>query len=245
MRLRTLPFLALFATCLVHLPAMAQDPSPEQAAARASEAAACLAPLARRLEVTIQLLEDTRAQLRSSDAQVRRDAAAAVVSLEQRIDGLAEAIRGCVPRSARLETTTRVVDRQGVDARVGEQNAATQVIERDVPLVRDVHVVVAERVDGHGTVDPSLVRRAIRGVGSRLQQCYGRFLERGAFAPGQAIVAFTVTPSGGLQRVRVEGVTIDDRNFRRCLQSAASRMRIGGVALGGDARYAYTLRFGG
>ena len=237
-----LAFALVFASTLNH--ASAQTPSANAAATRATAAHRCLQPLVQRLEGTLRLLQETQAQLASSDERVREDAAAAVVSLEQRIAATAEAIQACVPDAARLEPQTRVQELQGAAAAVGQRNAATQVLERDVPLVRNVRVVVGERVDGHGQAPSDLVRRAVRGVGGELQRCYERFLERGALQPGQAVIAFTVTNGGRTIRPSVEGVTIDDRSFQRCLRSAAAHVRVSGGSSGGDARYAYTLRFG-
>ena len=219
-------------------------PSVADATSRATAAESCLGPLLRRLNTTLTLIRESKAQLRASDARAREDAASAIVSLEQRVVQIGDAIRACVPQSARLQPSTRETALTGVAARVGQANAATQIIEQDVPLVANVRVVVGERVDGSGSLPADLVRRAIRSVGAELQRCYGRMLDHGALEAGQAIVAFTVTPSGRVDRPSVEGVTFEDAPFRRCLRRAAGRIRVAAGAQGGGARFAYTLHFG-
>lgn len=243
MRSPSLLATALF-TLLAAQTARAQDPSPEEAASRADSALACLGPVQSQLNTHVRLLREAKEQLGSRDAAVRADAARAVISLEQRLDDLGEALRACVPRSARLETRVEVRERTGVEADVAERNAATQEVERDVALRRLVHVVVGERVDGRGTVPADAIRRSVREVAGRFEQCYEGFLERGALQTGTAIVSFTVTGSGRVERTTVEQNTLRDARFASCLRSAASRIRIRSGASGGDARFAYTLRFG-
>ncbi len=104
--------------------------------------------------------------------------------------------------------------------------------------------MVGERVDGRGTVPADAIRRSVREVAGRFEQCYEGFLERGALQTGTAIVSFTVTGSGRVERTTVEQNTLRDARFASCLRSAASRIRIRSGASGGDARFAYTLRFG-
>lgn len=242
--MRSPPLLAVALTLFAVQDARAQDPTPDEAEARASSALACLGPVQSQLTTHVRLLREAKQQLESRDAAVRADAARAVISLEQRLDDLGEALRACVPRSARLEPRVEVHERTGAEANVAERNAATQVVERDVALRRLVHVVVGERVDGRGNAPPDAVRRSVREVAGRLEQCYESFLERGALQTGTAILSFTVTGNGRVERTTVEQNTLRDTRFASCLRSAAGHMRIQSGASGGDARYAYTLRFG-
>ena len=244
--LRRLPGLLCLLLASASMQAKAQEPpGVSEATSRATAMEQCLSPLIQQLQTTLALVREAKAQLRATDAQARSDAASTIVSLEQRVHSLNERLQACAPRSAALEPTTRVQELSGADARVATVNEATQVVERDVPLVANVRVLVGERVDGSGEASHELVRRAVRSIGAPLQRCYSRMLETGAFQAGEAIIAFTIRSSGGISRARAEGVTIGGRSFRRCLQRAASQIRVGGRATGGDARYAYTLRFGG
>lgn len=227
------------------LRAEAQDPpGVSEATSRATAMERCLSPLIQQLQTTLALVREAKTQLRASDAQARNDAASAIVSLEQRVHALSAQLQACAPSSAALEPTTRVQELTGNAARVATLNDATQVVERDVALVANVRVLVGERVDGEGEASHDLVRRAVRSIGAPLQRCYSRMLEHGALQSGEAIIAFTIRGSGGVGRARAEGVTIGGSSFRRCLQRAAEQIRARGRASGGDARYAYTLRFG-
>lgn len=221
-----------------------EPPGVSEATTRATAMERCLSPLIQQLQTTLALVREAKTQLRASDEQARRDAASAIVSLEQRVHALSEQLQGCAPSSAALEPTTRVQELTGTAARVATVNEATQVVERDVLLVANVRVLVGERVDGSGQASHDLVRRAVRSIGAPLQRCYSRMLENGALQSGEAIIAFTIRSSGGVARPRAEGVTIGGRSFRRCLQRAVAQIRVRGRASGGDARYAYTLRFG-
>lgn len=243
-RTTALSFAIVASLIALHSTSNAQDLSTAEADSRASAAIDCLTPIQRRLTSHIQLLREAKAQLASSDGVARADAARAVVSLEQRVMALGEALRNCVPSSASLEPEVRVQDRTGSEAAVGERNDATPDIERDVALRRLVHVVVAERVDGAGQAPADTVRRAVRGIGDRLQRCYEQFLENGALQSGTAILSFTIDGRGRIVRPRVEQNTLRDSGFSSCLRQAARRMRANSGSVGGDARYSYTLRFG-
>ncbi|MFT5354446.1 MAG: hypothetical protein ACI9KE_001651 [Polyangiales bacterium] len=221
-----------------------EPPGISEATSRATAMERCLSPLIQQLQTNLALVREAKTQLRASDEQARGDAARAIVSLEQRVHALSEELQACAPRSAALEPTTRVQELTGAAARVATVNDATQMVERDVQLVANVRVLVGERVDGSGQASHDLVRRAVRSIGAPLQRCYSRMLENGALQAGEAIIAFTIRGSGGVNRAHAEGVTIGGPSFRRCLQRAAEQIRVSGRASGGDARYAYTLRFG-
>jgi hypothetical protein len=57
-------------------------------------------------------------------------------------------------------------------------------------------------------------------------------------------VSFHVTPDGRTLGHEVEGSTIHDEAFERCVLRVARRIDVGTAALGGDAGYGYTLHFG-
>ena len=219
-------------------------PSEGEARTRAARALDCAQPLMARLQSALRLLREAQSQLNAAQAQARVDAARTIVTLEQRIDDVGEALRACVPHEARLEPRHQVRANTGNDARVAQENAATQVVQSAGSLTSNVHVVVGERVDGYGQMNASDVRSMVSRIGPRLDRCYGQLVERGALQTGQAIVAFTVDASGRVRRVRVEGATISDRRFQQCVRRAADRLRASATPAGGEVRFAYTLRFG-
>ncbi len=226
------------------LPAAAAQDEPRAARERAARTLDCLQPLQRELNTTIQLLREARDQTGSADPRARADAAAAVRALEQRLHRLGEQLQRCVPPEASLRPRTVVQEPTGTEAAVATENRATTEIERDTQLAANVRVQVGERVDGYGTVAASEVRRMVAAIGSRLDRCYGELVERDALQSGTAILAFTVTPNGQIRRVTVEQPTLGDRRFVRCLRRAGQAIRATTAATGGDARFAYTLRFG-
>lgn len=243
-------FSSLLATSLLFVSvlgarASAQDAASEaQARSRSAQAIACAERVHRDLGRQVQLLREARAQLDSSHADARRDAAHMVESLEQRIDDLGEALRACVPRRARLEPVVQVQEHTGTEAAVGQENAHTQRVEGDVALSRYVHVEVGERVDGHGQLAAGEVRSMMRQIGSSLERCYDGLAERSHLERGTLVLAFTVDSRGRVQRVRVEAQQIGDSTFNRCIRHAGQRMRARSTPRGGDVRFAYTLRFG-
>ncbi len=233
----------LLAALVCSTPAFAQDAS-AVARGRATHALDCLQPLHRELTTTLQLLREARDQTTSADERARADAAAAVRALEQRLHRLGEQLQACVPSEAALEPRTIVQERTGSEAAVATENRATTEIERGTRLAPNVQVQVGERVDGHGTVAASEVRRMVSRVGAEFERCYGALVERDALQSGTAILSFTVTPRGRIRRVTVEQPTLGDSRFRRCLRHAGQRIRATTAATGGDARFAYTLHFG-
>ncbi len=230
-------FLALLIPALAH----AQPPADVAGArTRAPREIDCLQRQASALRDTIQLLREARAQLDASHADLRDAAAHSVVSLEQRVARIAEAIKACVPDE---DVQTRVQEHTGNNAAVGQENAATLVVEQNTRLGNYVQVVRGERVDGHGNVSSDEVRRMFGRISGRLQRCYGNYVDRNALEAGTAILSFTVTTSGRVRSVRVEQA-MGDASFQRCLRHAGRAIRATTSAVGGDVQFAYTLRFG-
>lgn len=242
--MRALPIWALMLATGTAAGATAQDLGPTEARARAARAIDCLEPLLTRLTTTLRLLREAQAQLDAPGENARRDAAHAIVSLEQQIDDLGESLRSCVPHGSRLEPHHRVEGPSGADARVGHENPATHELERDVQLTTNVRVAIGERVDGHGSLPGQDVRRMVSRIGGRLESCYGELVDRGALQHGQLVLAFTVDASGRVQRVSVEASTISNRRFQQCVERAGQSIAPGATPTGGDVRFAYTLRFG-
>ena len=240
--MRVLP-LALFALALTSL-AAAQDPDPAAARTRANRTVDCLERVQNDLGTTMRLLREAARQTQSRDAAAARDAVQMVVSLEQRVADLSRAMKACVPEDALLQPRTVVQDRTGSEAAVAEANDIP-VVERDATLAPHVKAVIGQRVDGTGTVSHAVVKASIRGVSSRLERCYTRLANRQAGVQGQLDLAFTISTRGDVRNVAVQRPSIESMSFARCVQSAGQRMRPSAGAVGGDARFSYTLAFGG
>ncbi|MAQ15479.1 MAG: hypothetical protein CMN30_11875 [Sandaracinus sp.] len=235
---------ALFALCLASI-AGAQEagPDPEVARIRANRTVDCLERVGRDLTTTMDLLRDASRQTQSIDQAAARDAAVAVVSLEQRVADLSRALSECVPEEAQLEPRTVVQEHTGAEAAVGEANDIPAV-ERDAVLTSNVRVVVGQRVDGTGTVADESIQRGIRAIGSRLERCYEQLIERDALQTGTLDLTFTVSTAGRVGDVLVSRSTLTDGRFQSCVRYAGRRIQPPTAARGGDARYTYSLRFG-
>lgn len=238
----------LFLLLAVTSPGFAQD-DPAAVAARVGPELSCVEAKKRRLDQTVQLLREARDQLTSTtEAAVRRDAARTVEALEERLASVAAELAQCVPASARRRAAgePEVVPPppDAVADRVGTANDATEIVERDARLSGQVFIAVGERVDGRGQLAASTVRSMVRGVGARIDACYGSFLDRNAMTTGELILSFTISGSGRVGQVEVEGQDLPDRTFRHCLREAGQRLRSSSSPRGGSVQYAYTLRFG-
>jgi len=233
-------------TLALPLSALADD-SPAAVQARLDGELACVERVSHSLVTTSRLLSEARTQLSGSPAgsAAGRDAAAAVVSLEQRVASLAHDLAACVPSSAAQTGVVYVAPPpdHAADA-VARDAPSLEVLERDVSITSAVRVVLAEKVDGRGRVAAASVNRGVHALSSRLARCYDNLVDRGALVRGRAMLVFTVTPRGSVTRVSAEGSTIGDSRFTRCLADAGRHLRVGEPALGGDATYSYTLGFG-
>jgi hypothetical protein len=252
--------LAVFLAFLSAGSALAQS-SPDPAAAegrvravaeRVEAEAACLGRVQSELRRVIRLMEEAQAQMAAPRAteRDRADARAAIVSLAQRAIEIERGVPACrqaLSAEARSGAPVGgVVTRRtepGPEARaVATENPATAVVERDVPLTDLVGVVVAERVDGAGSLEAETVRGAIRSVGHRLSQCYEAIAGNGALREGTIILTFTVSSSGQISRVETDRSSFPAR-FTTCIRDAGRRIHVDRAPVGGDVAYSYTLRF--
>lgn len=216
----------------------AQSPS-----ARAGQEIACLERGHRDLGEAIRLLREARTQMQSAQGEARADAERAVESLEQRVERITTALRACIP-----ERTNRPIEEvrnpTGNDARVGEENAATETIEENQQMTPNIRVILAEKVDGHGRVDAQGVRSAVRYAASEFERCYSSLVGRGSLQSGRVFVTFTIDGDGRARDTSSEGTTLGNTRFRRCIGRAARSIRSSRPAVGGTATYTYTLHFG-
>lgn len=215
--------------------AFAQDaPSAAQARARATQASTCLSAVNRRAERYVALLLDARQQLSSSNEQVRSDAAQAIVSLEQSIANLANEMRACVPNAAQLRTEEVEESLEPDEQHVAEAGDATPNVEENTNLSSRVRVRVGERVDGMGQVDHDALRSALRRASGTIDRCF-----ESARPGAEALVAFSVAPTGYVRRVSVEYVQNAPSNLAGCVSRAMRSMRVRPGAHGGDVRFSY------
>ncbi|MEM1414951.1 MAG: AgmX/PglI C-terminal domain-containing protein [Myxococcota bacterium] len=235
---------ALLAPLLGTSRAAAQEIDLAEARRRAGEELRCLDVVTRQITATVELLRDAEAQMTADSLELRQHAAQAVEALEDRLDDLADRLKACLPQTSRPAVRTVIRERTGIEASVGVANDATVVVERDRPLAAGVVATLGERVDGTGRLEARTVATAMRGIGDALRACYDGYLERGALQEGQLILAFTVGPGTGVSRVQVEGATLGDARFSRCVATAGRGLRFGAPPRGGPVRFAYTLAFG-
>ena len=206
------------------------------------EAIDCAERVQRDLSTTVALLRDAEAQLAHADPAARRDAAQAVVALEQRLDTLASALRACVPEEARPGVRTVEQAPTGAAAAVGHRNDL-RAIHHELELGGDVTVVVGRRVDGFGELDEGTLRSGFHRAAGSFARCYDQYLEHGSFAEGEVGLSFWVGADGRVRRPALDHAAFGDARFERCLTQAALQLRLG-PPRGGEAQYAYTLRFG-
>ena len=243
------------------VPASAQDGTDPAAAIAGTQAVAdrlqreheCVRLKHAELVRTVQLMREAQAQMgrSASGSRAHSDARDAIRSLSQRAVGLErEAIECRTEPSAAARSgapvggvVVRHEPLSGSARAVAEANPATRVIERDAVLQGNVKALVGEQVDGSGTIDAQVARGAIRGVASRLSQCYDRMVDRGALTRGTIILVFTVQPTGRVTDIRTEQNRLGNHAFAQCLRTAARHMRPSRGASGGDATLSYTLQF--
>jgi len=197
-----------------------------------------------------------QAQDPNADPAVRRAARTTLRALEARLERIERGAQRCVEENGRggfvlgerQEPGVRYVDAEptSAEARVARASPSLEVLERDVRLASGVRVARGERVDGRGRADAADVRGAFRRIAEDVRACWDAYAARRSDPQGEAQLVFTVRPPAELRRVRVEGSTIRDARFRRCLRAAGQKLRLpDGSVRGGDATYAYHLRFGG
>jgi hypothetical protein len=127
---------------------------------------------------------------------------------------------------------------------VAGSDGSIQTIESDSELTSQVHVTRAQQVDGQGRLDPAVVRSAVHSIGSRLDQCYERYHERGSSQARSLDLVFGLRGSGPAHAVSVERSAFSDAGFEGCVRSAGQHIRASRQPTGGEAIYSYTLRFG-
>lgn len=230
--------------------ARADDPEVDVDAvrARAKTELRCLRAAHARLGKTLELLDDFYAQMRrASSANIARDAAQAIVSLEKRIRELTTDLDTCMRGAPKEGPRVRHVEPApdpAADA-VAKPNPATDVVERDRSLGPYVRILVGEKVDGTGRVPERSVRNGVTRIARPMQACYERLVERGALEKGKVVLVFTVTPKGRVRKTRVERSTLGGRTLSRCIEQRVRRvLRVDAPAVGGEATYSYTFQLG-
>lgn len=196
----------------------------------------------------MRLIEQAEQRARAPGVaeDVRRDAIASIEQLVDRVRQHTQHARRCV------EHTTIPVRVDGVvvetaphdpahESLSGEHGTVHEV-EAGTPLASRVTVVRGERVDGSGSAPDASVRAAVRGIGTRVGQCYDQYVDRATARSGDLHISFTAADAGRVSRISVEEAGGFDAAMRQCVERAAQGMTISGQR--GRSVYAYTLHFG-
>jgi hypothetical protein len=249
-----------------------------QAMERIDREIACLRAQRERLARLHTLIAEAEAQSRGNThgAREREDGAAALASLRTQAAEAERAAKLCLePGTAFAAGDTMQVaahgvtpPHDGVAARLAQPHgtASTQaahlgatspalaqdtarLVERDVALTSDVHVLRGVHTGGSGTLEHGVVRAAVHAIGTRIGACYDRMVERGALRVGTLALVFDVTGAGRPTRVTVtrtdHGDYLDDVALSQCVRQAGDALRFSQGARGGTATFTYTLQFGG
>ncbi|AKF10391.1 hypothetical protein [Sandaracinus amylolyticus] len=222
--------------------AHAQDP-----AASARTVAQCLREHDEQVQRLMRLLEqaETRAHEPGIADDVRRDAAASVTALVDRIRAHAQQVRHCIERNpipVHVDGTVTETTADPAHDSLAADRGTVHQIESGTQLAPSVRAVRGERVDGSGQAPDENVRAAMRGIGSRLAACYGQYLDRAAHRAGEVTLTFTASDGGRVGSAQLEGAGGFDTTMRQCVERAAVEMVVRGQR--GRAVYSYVVRFG-
>ena len=202
------------------------------------EVSASLRGLSRRFEESVAQAENGRL----SEA-ARRDARLALDALRTRHREIAERARGCVedtpPPAAR--PVQAAPPPTPAAAHLATPGDSLVVFEENTLLSPSVLIERAEQVDGTGSVSRASLQNAMRGLSSRLERCYERFLRRGSLTPGRVSVGFTLRRARAVHRIEVFENEFDDA-FGRCVARAMRRLRVRETPQGGPVTVSYRLR---
>ena len=240
-------------------------------AQRLSQEVPCVRAQNERLTSTLRLLEEAERQARAATGgPARRDAVHSAEALELRLGVIVGELRACLAQGSQhsgtatgagttASTTTAsttptshvnpppqvIVRHEGATQHPAETtNPATEVLDNGRPLVGQLYLVQAERVDGLGRANNDDVRQAVDRVAPHISACYEQLMRHSAHQRGRVYLTFTVTPESRVRDIRLENFTIYDRTFQRCVGAAAGHLRVRQPAVGGSARYSFHLRFG-
>jgi hypothetical protein len=246
MRLRLALVTALLGLALGVAEAQRPEPSIPEVSTRVQAELRCVQSEREALDRVEHLLTEARQQMSSPSAREpeRRDAARSVEALEDRIVEVGRALAACVQPSRRAREEAD--EAAAADRAIAQPRSSLDArgVSGPESLTSTVHVVRGLQVDGTGRVAPEVVNRAVRRVGGALARCYAAMVDQSASARGDLDVSFHVTPDGRTLGHAVEGSTIDDDAFGRCVLRVARRIDVGTAADGGDAGYSYTFHFG-
>lgn len=189
-----------------------------------------------------QIGQFERQRTQAHDTAARRDAEQAIDALIGQAADIQTAARQCVGGQALPRTMAHQAEDPGDSAVQGDQGTV-RVIEQNVGLTRRVRIVRAEQVDGHGQVSDSAVRSGVRSIGTRLERCYERYLNRGSLHSNSLHLVFRVMSNGRVSGVLVEQSSFHNASMDTCVRRAGGAMRLREGARGGDATFSYHLRF--
>jgi hypothetical protein len=228
---------------------VADEPEVNEAAVRQRVAGElrCLDAAKGRLDEAVRLLREAYVQMGSSGGdRVRRDAARAAESLEQRIRTLSKDLQRCMAEAPQpRQVVYRDAPADPTARAVAEENPATNVVDRNRRLGPYLAVEVGEQVDGAGRVPDGAIRDAVTGIARPLRTCYERLVARSVLERGRLTLLFRVDARGRVVRTRVEEGGLGGPAFARCVAYQSRRhLRVSTPPTGGHADYSYTLQFG-
>lgn len=248
--MRTLSFLIALLTVPAAASAQTLGPSERDAAlSHLRSFASCVQRSHDDLQRILMLVQDSERQReRARDAAARRDAELAIEALIARAAEVQNRARTCIASSTIPSPVVEVIERDPppdphADA-VAESGGTVRTVETNAELAANVRVVRGEQVDGHGRVDASDVRAAVRAVAPQLERCYEAYLDRGDLTARELDLVFTFRHAGPATDVDVERSGFSDRPLEQCVRQAGRALRISRPPSGGEAVFSYRLRFG-
>jgi hypothetical protein len=245
-------WLVVLGVLLLPLSASAQAPmSVSQRTAaleRLRSRATCVRETHEDLTRLLNLVRESEEQRdRARDERARTDAERAIEALIARAASVQERARDCVGGEALPSTPSVIVRGPAPDPNaesVGQDGNTVRTVEANAVLSESIQVVRGEQVDGHGRIEPSEIRAAIRRIVEPLDRCYDSYLDRGSIEARELELEFTVSPAGRVGGVNVARSSFGDARFETCVRTAARNLRVSRGPVGGEAIFGYQLRFG-
>jgi outer membrane biosynthesis protein TonB len=210
--------------------------------------AQCLHAQDEQVQRLVRLIDqaEQRARAPGVAADVRRDAAASIETLVERVRQHTDEARRClesrIPASRSAVPRVESAPPDPAASSLAHDRGTVHEVESGTPLASGATVVRGERVDGAGSAPDASVRAAVRGIGTRIGQCYDQYLDRAAVRSGELHLSFTANDGGRVSGASVEQAGAFDAAMRQCVERAAQGMTISGQR--GRSVYAYTIRFG-
>lgn len=215
------------------------------AIARAAELERCVSARQAELSRYVRMLADAETRARSSDATIARDAATSIESLLERVDEAREGLSSCLasrPTPARAAAPPpATAPPTATEQAVSQAGGTVHEVEGASTLTTHVHVVRGEKIDGAGRVPDAAVQASVHAIGSRLEQCYGGYVDRAASRRGEVHVSFALVDRRSASEVTIERAGGFDSTMQRCVRDAFAS--VSAASATGRSVFSYALRF--